>query len=294
MNLRWLASVPASCFHAAEAWQHQPTVVDPTLSVALTEPAEALHRALREEHIPPEAFWSHVVPLAAGNLGMKELAEVTLTKILGRNEVPPRLGRFQGLLADLMRAFTAALPDLQSVLTARIGPLRQRWTCHGGGLLAGVANWTEPDVLVEDAAVVLVHPTRGGGGVAHMAYDLARLEAVPTDPVPELPEVLRLAWLLAVLNLNVPRYSEGITPRRLPTVAGLATTPVVLSAAEGIGLATCDEETMALAVRAWLPPGAGEGAWQTSLKEWWEVYRTMRLPWADALKALDRLLEAGE
>jgi hypothetical protein len=294
IDLHWQASVPASCFHAAETLQRWPAVVEPALHAAITRPAEELQRALREEHIVPEVFWSHVIPLAADNRGMKELGAVTLTKVLGRNEVPTRLLCFQGLLTDLMRAFTVALPDLPPTLAACIEPFRRRWQDHGRALLAGVARWTEPEVLVAEATVVFVHPTRGGGGNAHLPYNLARIEAVRADPVPELPEVLRLAWLLSMLNLDMPRYSDGITPHRLTTVAGLAMMPVVLSAAEGVGLSKYDEETLALAFRAWLPPDDAPEAWRTTVQQWWDVFRTMRLPWPEALKALDRLLVEGE
>lgn len=293
IDIRWQASVPASCFHVAEAMLRQERDVEPALA-AVSEPVFELGRALHEEHIEPRDFWLHVIPLAAGNLSMKELAELTLTKIMGRREVPFRLLRFQGLFTELMNAFTAALPDLLAELEAGGAGLRQRWSYHGSGLLAGVANWTEPDVLVAEAAVVLVHPALGGGGAAHMPYNLARIEATPADPVPELPEPLRLAWLLSQLNLDLPAYREGITPKRLDLVAELAMIPVTLSAAETVALAKCDEQTMALALGAW---PHGENAAETllaTLCQWWDVYRTMRLPWAEALTALESLLDEGD
>jgi hypothetical protein len=286
IDIHWQASVPASCFHVAQAM-----LLGADVNGALVEPVQELARALREEHIAPRDFWLHVVPLAAGNLSMMELAEVTLTKILGRREVPFRLLRFQGLLTELMNAFTAALPDLLQELEAGVEPLRQRWNYHGSSILAGVANWTDPEVLVPKATVVLVHPALSGGGFAHMAYNLARIEAVPADPVPELPEALRLAWLLSMLNLDLPVYREGITPKRLDTVAGLAMIPVVLSAAKAVELSKCDEQTMALALEAWLTFEEAEENFLPALCQWWDVYRTMRLPWAEALKALERLLD---
>jgi hypothetical protein len=293
IDVDWQASVPASCFHVAQAMLLRPADVDQALCGALIEPAQELERALREEHIELGDFLLHVVPLAAGNLSMKELAEVALTKILGRREVPFRLLRFQGLLTELMNAFAAALPELLPDLEAGVESFRRRWNYHGAALLAGVANWTEPSVLVAEATVVLVHPALGGGGVAHLPYNLARIEAVSADPVPELPETLRLAWLLSMLNLDLPAYREGITPKRLDTVAGLAMIPVVLSAAEGVELAKCDEQTMALALRTWPSFGEVEETHLAPLCQWWDVYRTMRLPWAEALKALERLLEEG-
>jgi hypothetical protein len=119
---------------------------------------------------------------------------------------------------------------------------------------------------------------------------LARVEGVAADPVTELSEVLRLAWLVSMLNLDLPRFGEKIASRRLPRLAGLAMVPVVLAAAESIPLAACDEPTLRLAVQSWLPATEKADDLTATLSQWWEVYRTLRPPWADALQALDRLL----
>jgi hypothetical protein len=122
---------------------------------------------------------------------------------------------------------------------------------------------------------------------------LARVEAVPSDPVAELSEVLRLAWLVSMLNLDLPRYSETIPPSRLTQVANLAMIPIILTAAEAIPLAACDEPTLRSAVQTWLPVTDQAERLTATVSQWWEVYRTMRPAWADALQALDRLLTEG-
>src|SRR5947209_7152585 len=81
ISLHWQASVPASCFRATAAAQRRPDAVDPELRAALAGPTEELLRALREDHIEEDVFWGHVIPLAARQRSMRELAEVTLTKI---------------------------------------------------------------------------------------------------------------------------------------------------------------------------------------------------------------------
>jgi hypothetical protein len=289
--LRWLTSVPVSCFHATAALLRKQTLADPLVCAAVAAPAERLQAALLEERVPPERFWSHVVPLAADIGTVRELAEVTLTKTVGRNEAAPRVGRFRDLLAELKDAFAAALPQLGEEWTTGAESLRQRWDYQGPGLLGRVVQWTEPGILVDAATVVLVYPALRGGGAAHLPYNLLHIESQTTDPVAELPEVVRLAWLLSQLNLDLPRYSEGVRPSRLATVAGLAMIPVTLAAAAEVQLARCDAEAIGLALRSWLAPLSEAGAWTDTLTQWWETYCALRPAWATALQALDRLLD---
>ena len=141
-------------------------------------------------------FWAHVVPLAVGR-SLHELAAVTLIKTMGREAAESRVPRVHSHLAGLRNAFVTAVPGLESGLARQAEQLRQRWNYHGMALLSAVANHTEPEILMEEATIAMVHPALGGGGEAHPAYNVAHVEAVLVDPVPELPEVLRLAWLLA-------------------------------------------------------------------------------------------------
>ena len=45
------------------------------------------------------------------------------------------------------------------------------------------------------------------------------------DPVADLPEVLRLAWLISQLNLDLPRFAENVSPLRRERVIALAMIP---------------------------------------------------------------------
>jgi hypothetical protein len=291
MTLRWLPSAPASCFYAAAEVLSGRELADAALTAALTGPGAALEAALRAGHIPVEAFVAHLVPLAAQNRGTRDLAAVALTKVLGpESAAAHQAGRFAGLLHDLRLAFDVALSGVPDALVRAAEELRARWAYHGVGLLAAVGRWTEPGALVSEATVVVIHPARGGGGAAYPAYNLACLEAVPGDIVPGLPEILRLTWLLSLLNLDLPRYSEGPGDARLALAGRLAMLPITLAAAEEVGLARCDTATLRLVVREWAEGGERSDAWVDTVGEWWEVYRTQRPGLATALRALDHLL----
>ena len=289
--LRWLTSVPVSCFHAAAALLRKQPLADPLLCDTVAAPAERLQAALLEEGIPPEIFWLHVIPLAAEIGNARELAEVTLIKTVGRAEASRRVSQFCHLLAELKDAFAVALPRLGEEWTKGIEPLRQHWDYLGAGLLGRIVQWTEPGILVDSATVIPVYPALRGGGAAHLPYNLVHIECQPTESVAELPEVVRLGWLLSQLNLDLPRYSEGVAPSRLATVAALAMIPITLAAAAEVELARCDADAMALALQSWLAPANQAEAWTDTLTQWWDTYSAVRPAWATALQAFDRLVE---
>jgi hypothetical protein len=289
--LRWLSSVRVSWLHATAAFLRGQPLADPLLSAALAAPAERLQTALAEERVPPDRFWSHIVPLAVDIGGMRQLTEVVLTKTVGRQEAEPRIRRFRDLLAEVQDAFEAVLPRLSQEWTTSLEPLRQRWNYHGDGLMGRIVQWTEPGILVDSATIVLVYPALGGGGAAHLPYNLLHIEAQPTDPVGKLPEVVRLGWLLSLLNLDLPRYSEGVRPNHLVTVAGLAMIPITLAAAAELQLVSSDADLARLALQCWLTPSGEADAWARTVSQWWETYCALRPAWGTALQALDRLLE---
>jgi hypothetical protein len=290
LTLHWQGSVPASAFHSAEAVLRGQALADAALGQTLSAPAQKLREALDEEAVPFDTFWLHLIPLSAAGLSGQELARVTLVKTIGLAEAKSRVPVFRELLADLLHAFSTALSKLQEELDARIEPKRQSWNYQGTSLLAGIVNWTEELILVEEARVVLVYPALGRGGVAHLPYNLVRIEAVASDPIAELPEVVQLGWLISTLNLDLPRYSENVRPKLLAKVAALAMLPITLKAANDLTLTKCDEETTRLALRHWLPAVENAERLAPCLSEWWDTYCAMRPEFPTALAALDRLI----
>jgi hypothetical protein len=265
-------------------------LVDSGIAASLAAPVERLRSALNEEYISGDAFWSHVLPLSATVISIKEVAEVALIKIVGRAGMPTRLERFRQALVDVKEAAAAALTHVEQSSAVGQGFLKQAWAYQGDGLLHALRTRTEPEVLVEEAAVVLVDPVQGGGGAAYLPYNLLHIEAVAKDPVPELPEIVRLAWLVSVLNLDLPRYSELVSPKSVPLVAALAMIPVTLSAAEALALVRKDEMNMKRALSLWLPTAEKAEEWSALLLQWWQAYDSLRPPLGTALAGLEKML----
>jgi len=292
MKLRWMASASASFLHAAEAVIAGRPLAEQRVTEALAEPIQALRVAIESDGITPAKFFTHAIPLSVGIENDRELAEVAITKSAGAERARVGAEKYVMLLGNLKRAGMAVLPGLVDELAVRAGPLQQQWEARGPGLLAAVGRLTEPDLLVETADVVLVHPMLGGAGVAHPRYNSVRLEAVLANPVPELSEVLRLGWMLSLLNTDLPRYREVIRHCDAAGVSAWSMLPPVLFASETVELARYDATTLELAARSWALPSTGDEAAMEIVADWWAAYNADPTRWTIALAALDQLLAA--
>lgn len=268
-------------------------LADRRLAQALAAPVARLQAVLDEaidDHWRQSSLLEQLVPLSAGIDDQHQLAELVLNKTLGAGRyAPPLADELRYAQLGILRTFQQLLPDLAEQLALRGEPLKQQWEARGPGLFHRLGQLTESEMLVEESEVVLVHPVQGGGGAAHLAYNTVRIEAVLANPHPQLPEVVRLGWLLAQLQQDLPRYSEHLPRRRLPELAALALLPPVLLAAEDVELARYDEPTVKLAFEAWHLTTHESAALVQGLMSWWETYFTARPRWAVALGALKQM-----
>lgn len=291
-ELRWLASQSTSCLHAAEAICRGVPLVDARLASVLAKPAESLYRELRTLNLPQSVIWLHLFGLSPAIENSRELAAAALAKVAGQVHVAEEAAeRLASRLDQLQAIAKRESPNLVEELLLRARPLREQWEARGPGMMREAARWSDARILVPRADILLVQPVLGGGGNAHLYYNSLRIEAVMANPHPDLPEVLRLAWMLGQLNLDMPLFSDAVHSQRLPQVAQLAMVPVTLKAAELVELARCDRPTIEAALNLWrvaTPLGidAVEMIWS-----WWQTYLDTRPSWPVALTALDRMLE---
>lgn len=290
MQIRFSASASASCFHAAAAIARGWPLVDARLAEALTAPVTSLTAELAASGIDAEAFFAQAVPLAADFENNRELAERVLKKLRGHENHELLAGRLACWFSQLESAFHSAVPGVVDELELRSGPLREQWEARGPGLLAAIGRLTEPALVAESAEAVLVYPVMGGAAAAHLPSNKVIMEALLTNPHSELPEVVRLGWLLSSLNLDLPKYSETIPPKQLTRLAPLAMLPVAIEAAAEVELTPGGAALLARAIAEWRLADSNAEPLATMLQEWWQTYQDRRPAWSVALAALDRML----
>jgi hypothetical protein len=289
-ELSWRPQPLVSALHAAKAVSRKQPLADRRLAEALAEPAARLASEISAAHLPAERFWRHLIPLATQIDSRRQFVETAVTKTVGRGP------RFEAVCTHLAAAVAAvdcamraALPQLADELAIRERPLREQWEARGPGLLKQIGWLTDEALIVQQSEVLLVHPALGGDGEAHLAYNNVRIEAVLANPIAELPEVVRLGWLVAQLDLDLPIHSESIQADRLPHVARFAMLPATLAAAQAVELARFTPETLSTAISAWrLSAPAGLDA-AALVNEWWQTYQQSRPPWRVALAALNQM-----
>jgi hypothetical protein len=284
---RWIAGVTASALHAAECLLRGDAAADARLAAALSSEAQQLGAELAIAGLQPQAFFAQAIPLSARRDTPRQLAEGVLSKLLGPHHAHS-IDTFTRRLTTLTAAFCDALPGVADELELRSGPLREQWEARGPGLLSMLRRLTEPDLIADSADVLLVQPLLGGGGAAYPSYNTLTLEAVLANPVASLPEIVRLAWLWAQLQFDLPKYSEHIGHNRLAQIGPLALVPPALAAAQEVELAPLTPAAVALALDTW---ATREFAVSPELlREWWTTYQATNSSWAAALGALDRML----
>ncbi len=310
MELTWKVSEPASALYAATCMSTGLPVVDARLGEAF---APAVEMAISEFEVcgaPADQLLPLLAGLAARGVDdNRQLIQQALTKLHGRlsdgSPLSASIGRLAGAVAGLKAAFLNAFAansagdpkPLIDELTHRGRPLLDHWETRGRGLLLQLARSTEENVLAPGAEVALVYPIVGGNGISHRSLNAVTFEAVLTNPIERLPETVRLAWLLAQLNLDLPKYADHVSAEHRASVGQWALVPAVLASAEYVELAALSAEGVAAALVAWrLVDRAATDedllGQSDTLMTWWKTYQDSRTSWAVALGALEQMLFA--
>src|SRR5262245_37626099 len=83
MEIRWIASHSASCFHAVELIARDVPIVDPAMDSAIQQSARDMIAELTAAHMPTARSLDHLVALSAGIDNNRQLAELLVSKIAG-------------------------------------------------------------------------------------------------------------------------------------------------------------------------------------------------------------------
>jgi hypothetical protein len=292
-NLTWKPSFSASALHAAQSVSNQQqNVTDPSLIASLSPAAHELDAILIEwlGTASPRG-WKLLVGMASGIDSNVALAEQWMRRMrLSVASDTSCRSRLAGAISDIEATMALAYPKLAEQLLLRARPLQEQWIGYGRGLMAHIRRLTEDAWLVSDAEAIFVHPVLGGAGHSFPTLNRFSIEAVLTNPLAELPEVVRVTWLISQLQADLPAYVDELTPGRAEPIAALAALVAALAAAEVLELSRCDEPTIQLAIEHWqiAIPALADAA--SILIPWWETYLQTRPPWAIALRALDKML----
>jgi hypothetical protein len=290
IETRWLVSASASCWHAVEAIARGSHLVDSATHGALYDKVAELLADIQSLGLDREQFFQYAVPMAVQFDVPGEWAKALLAKLVGPAPAPDAVQQLARQSRSIETAFLQANPHVLGDLELRIAPLMGQWEARGPGLMTTAARLTEPELIVEQAEVIAVHPVLGGGGAAHWLNNSVRIEAVLANPLPELPEVLRLGWLLAQLHLDLPRFHGTLHRDRRTEIWQLAMIPPLLTAGEQVELTRFGQSTVAAATAAWT--GNRDARTPGALFAWWDTYAATNPSWPAALAALDRLLIA--
>ncbi len=288
MQFEWSSNWRTSCYYLA--WRASQGALGGGSPLAkaiagqLTELRTAMTRATENEG----RAWSLLPPLANQAPDHRQLAEALITRVAGRAALLP--SRVESLIRGLEGLESAALeasPEMAKQLEHRIRPIREAWEAIGPGLIQQMSLRTDGDLFVESARAIVVEPIKGGGE-PYLDFNTILIEGVLAHPVPELPETLRIAWMAAQLNNDLPIYSELIPGPQFLLVSKLAMIPPTIAAGAVIGVCRDDPHSWNLAIQSWIPSPPPDAI--DILSVWWRTYREDEVEWRTALTALDRLL----
>lgn len=255
------------------------------------EPLAARLSGLLAGDVPhPDRFFEHLPALAGEFSGCREIARLALTRLIHSERAARLAGPYAEILTEIAATTLPGVQRLGSMVEEHLPALQAAWKVDGIGLLADVAHWTDQAVVAEDLSALAVAPVRGGGGAAYPTYNRVCIEIVGDDLVPELPEVVRLVWLISQLNLDLPQFSEALTPQRAHLVTKLAMLTAVVAAWHDRDAAAVDEPQLGTALGAWLGELPEPATISPALVQWWGVYCERRPAWPVALQALDQYL----
>ena len=296
MHLQWISSYSTSALHAAECLcRFSSQVQDENLRDKLGPAAQALGTCLEDlDAQRTQGFWDELAVLGSKINSNSALANQLITEH-GQGFVEQSLiQRLTGSITDVEAAFKLLFPKYVEQFDYRIRPLQEQWIGYGSGFLAHIRRLTRSDELIREACVIGVQPILGGAGRAHVEHQAIHIEAVLTNPLPELPEVVRLGWLLSQLHSLGFRSQLTYSQESLRNLLPIAMLIPSLAAAEVLELTQCNEAIAELAIENWNIAIPANQDVSTELipplMDWWETCLKTKPDWSVAIKALAQRL----
>lgn len=307
MKLSWNPSFSASAMYGAYTIAYGMRLTDRRVEEALHASSFGLHALasgldglrrgdssvadMSANQRRAKRLWHPLIALAGSIQENHQLAKSVITCCLGETKKSTAtVDSLAGWITEIEATMRLLFPKLTEQLGLRARPLQELWEGYGHGLLAHVGRLVPSSLLVEQAEVLLVQPVLGGFGQAFPDHQKVCLEAVLANPLPELPEVIRLAWLLGQLRPKNVEPTPRLSIDREIELNRLAMLPAVLAAGQVVELTRIDEAYLSLAIEQWQVPVPPKIAVGKVLLHWWETYLQTKPEWSIGLLALDRML----
>lgn len=302
-RLRWTPGDRLSPIHAARCFAIGIRGVDESIWRGIAGPMADLISRLAGADIDPAIFWPRLVCASAAGDSDLDACRVALNAAgCSVLSVDATAGALATQLSDVRLVYQERYPKLGEQLVLRGRPIREQWDGYGAGLLKRIGKLTHPSFLPKAVNAILLSPYRGGDGGLDASASRVWIEAVLTNPVPEIPEVLRLVWQVTQVGLiegltTGPEDSHGdpwVPHSRLPRVAAIAMMPLTLEAASYLEMISTPPDQLPLlfakAAQAWRIPV--DDATLDTIENWWRQFQDLQTPPPVTLKALDRMLHA--
>jgi len=289
VKLDWKVDAALSGVHAACVVATGARCTDPQTEQLLSGPTTDINGRLVLASIDVIKFWnSYAEREIAGDHRELAVAGALIEAGCSELQLEQTATFVRHRLSDARLAFAQRHPKLEQQLPLRMKPLRERWETVGPGLLREVerqvwqnsppADWWPPSI-----DVFALQPILGGAGGFDSDYDQIWIEAVLTDPNPQIPEVLRVVWLIT--SLAIETHIRSRTGQRVLSRAWkLVSVPLVLSAAAQLEFFPAQKLPIGLALQTW---SAGDEHVVAKLQQWWQRYDGSDTPLPVALRQLD-------
>jgi hypothetical protein len=297
IELNWRIDHDAAILYAVDMMRRGMPLGDGQWTKALAGPGNEMLRLLGAAPLTGEQIRQHLVPLAIRAEGHRHWADTFFRKTIGGQLGELHAPHVAAEMAELTSVTNALWDARHESMATAVETIRGRCLPYLGTLAEAIGNLTEPGLITNRAEVIAVPAlsvdadTRPrGGGTAYPLYNALSFELVDPDPDPELPETLRLAWLIAQLNTDLPIYSENLPRDARPLIGALAMLPPTLAAGEELELCRFDPERIGGILRRWDVVGPDAPDLSGTLIDWWSTYRESRPPMSIALGALLKML----
>lgn len=291
-KIQWVSHPELSAAHAAYLVATRVDCNDQKTEQLLIQPVTEVNNRLFASAVDVSRFWQQYLLQILSDVPMTQACGIALLSA-GANEmqVDQTTKAIVNRLGDARLAFNNRYPKLVEQLDLRARPLRERWETYGPGLLNQVGKqiwgdgppeeWWMPNVTA-----LMVQPMRGGDGGCDTSGSRLWLEAMLTDVDQRVPEVLRVAWLVTSMAIDLyARETSG--DLRLMRPWSLVSVPLVLSAARELELVRGDELPIREAMKLW---HFGDDEVAEVVSQWWDGQADSTDPMPARLKRLDEML----